>query len=171
MYGDKPYGLSDIKLTNSAGTVQADLPVAQTLTFKPRIKSGELEGDDGIAAIVARIQAGEWSFDSGGISLAAYAIITGKATSVSGTTPNESTTISLDAGDNLPYFKIYGKSLGDGADDIHVKLYKCKCTALEGGFGNGQFYITKCAGVAVKDGSNGVMDIVQHETATLLPTT
>jgi hypothetical protein len=169
-YGDKPYGLRDVKITNIAGTVQADLPVSQTLTFKPRIKSSELEGDDSLVAVVAFIQAGEWTLEAGGISLSALAIISGQPAVVSGTTPTEKTTLQLGAGDSLPYFKIYGKSLGDGADDIHVKLWKCKATALDGDLKNGQFYITKCSGIAVDDGVNGVMDIVQNETATSLPT-
>jgi hypothetical protein len=169
-YGTKPYGLRDVKVTNIAGTVQADLPVSQTLTFKPRITSAELKGDDSLAAVVAFVEAGEWTLEAGGISLSALAILTGQSTSVTGTTPNEKTTLQLGAGDSLPYFKIYGKSLGDGADDIHVKLWKCKATALDGDLKNGAFYITKCSGIAVDDGSNGVMDIVQNETATALPT-
>jgi hypothetical protein len=31
--------------------------------------------------------------------------------------------------------------------------------------------VTKCNGIAVDDGSNGIMDVVQHETAEALPAT
>jgi hypothetical protein len=168
-YGDKPFGLRDVKVTNIAGTVQADLPAAQTLTVRPRLTTGELIGDDALKAVVSMVQAAEWTLSAGGISLAALAIITGQATSVSGSTPTEKTTLNLGAGDSLPYFKIYGKSMGDGSDDVHVKFYKCKCTSLEGQFQNGQFWITQCSGVAMDDDSNGVIDIIQNETATALP--
>lgn len=171
-YGNKPFGLRDVKITNIAGTTQVDLPAAQELTITPRLLTGELKGDDSIRAVVAFIEAADWSLSAGGISLDALAIITGQAVSVSGTSPTEKTTLNLAAGDAMPYFKIYGKSMGDGSDDVHVKLYKCKVTGnIEGTFSNGQFYITKLSGVAIDDGSNGVMDIVQNETATTLPTT
>jgi len=169
-YGNKPFGLRDVKVTNIAGTVQADLPAAQTLQLTVRLTTGELKGDDSLAAVVSFVEAGEWNLAAGGIDLDALAIITGQAVSESGTTPTEKTTLNLAAGDQMPYFKIYGRSMGDGTDDIHVKLYKCKVTGnIEGSFQNGQFFITNLSGVAV-DGGAGVMDIVQNETATTLPT-
>ncbi len=171
-YGNKPFGLRDVKITNIAGTTQVDLPAAQELTVTPRLVGGELKGDDSLKAVVAFVEAAEWNLAAGGISLDALAVITGQAVSVSGSTPSEKTTLNLAAGDAMPYFKIYGKSMGDGADDVHVKLFKCKVTGnIEGAFAGGSFYITKLNGVAVDDGSNGVMDIIQNETATTLPTT
>jgi hypothetical protein len=170
-YGDKPFGLSDIKVTNSAGSQQADLAAAQTLSIKPRLMSAELRGDDRIKAVASIVEALEWQLGAGGISLSAYAIMTGQGTTVTGTSPTEKTTFNLAAGDSMPYFKIYGKSLGDNGDDVHVKLYKCKITSLSGSFADGQYWITDCSGIAVDDDSNGIIDVVQNETATTLPTT
>ena len=51
-FGDKPFGLRDVKITNIAGDTQVDLPASQTLTFKERIKSGELSGDDALVSVV-----------------------------------------------------------------------------------------------------------------------
>ena len=124
-YGDMPFGLRDIKLVSSTGT-QVDLPGAQTLKVTPRLTSGELTGDDSLIAVAAYVQAAEWEFEAGGITLAAYAVLTGKTVVVSGTTPNAYSTMNMAAGDRMPYIKIYGKALGVGIDDIHCKLYKAK---------------------------------------------
>lgn len=171
-FGNKPFGLRDVKVTNIGGTVQADLPAAQQLTGRLRLKGGELSGDDALQAVVSFVEAGEWELGAGGIDLDALAIITGQTVTDAGVAPNQTSTISFGAGDSMPYFKIYGKSMGDGSDDIHVKLWKCKCTGqIEGSFQDGQFYITKCSGIAIDDGTHGVMDVVQNETATTLPAT
>jgi hypothetical protein len=169
-YGNKLYGLNDIKITNLAGTVQADLPVSQQLTMRTRVKSGELSGDDRLVAVAAFIEAAEWQLNAGGIDLDALAIMVGNSVVVGGTSPNETSTLNLSGGDNLPYFKIYGKSLGEGDDDLHVKLYKCKITGnFEGTFQDGQFFVSNFSGIAVDDGVNGVVDVVQNETAAALP--
>lgn len=170
-FGNKLFGLRDIKVTNIGGSTQKDLPVAQKLKITPKMKSGELSGDDSIASVVSYVVSAEWELEAGGIDLDALAIITGKSVTLAGTTPNQTATWKLSAGDNMPYFKIYGKSIGDGLDDIHAKLAKCKCTELEGEFKEGEFYATSCKGIAVDDGTNGVMTVIQNETATTLPAT
>jgi len=170
-YGDKPFGLRDVKLTNIAGDTQVDLPASRTLSFSERIRSGEMTGDDSLVAVVAFAEAVEWSLESGGISLEAYALLTGRTALEAGTTPNQTMTLTGSAGDVFPYIKIYGKSLGEGDDDIHCKLFKAKVTSLEGSFGEGEFFVTSCSGIAVDDGSNGIYDFVQNETAADLPAT
>lgn len=170
-YGDKPFGLRDLKITNIGGTTQVDLPRAMTLTFKEMLTTGTLRGDDAIAAVVSISDGLEWELEAGGIDIDAYALMTGRTATEAGTTPNQTNTLTGSAGDVMPYFKIYGKSVGDGADDIHVKLWKCKLTSpIEGQFADGQFFVTKASGIAIDDGSNGIYDLVQNETATTLPT-
>ncbi len=168
-YGDKPFGLRDVKLTNIGGTSQVDLPASMKLSFSERISSSELRGDDVTKAVVAFADAVEWELEAGGISLEAYALMTGRTVTTAGVSPNETKTMPGSAGDAFPYFKIYGKSLGEGNDDIHCKLFKCKVTELEGEFGDGEFFVTKCSGIAVDDGTNGIFEFVQNETATALP--
>lgn len=167
----RAFGLRDIKITNIGGTTQVDLPNAMTLTVKERVVSGELHGDDAVQAIVSFSDAVEWELEAGGISLEAYAMMTGRSVALTGTTPNQVNTLTVNAGDTYPYFKIYGKSMGDGTDDIHVKINKAKLTAaIEGQFKDGEFYVTKCSGVAVDPGATSTLDIIQNETATTLPT-
>ena len=170
-YGDKPYGLRDVKLTNLAGTVQEDLPVARVLQFNERLKSGELEGDDALVSVVAFAQAIEWSLEAGGISLDAYGLLTGRTPVVAGASPAETTTLTGSAGDIMPYIKIYGKVISEDADtDLHVKIWKAKTMKVEGQFQNGEFFMTKCNGIGVDDGSNGIWDLVQNESSSDLPT-
>lgn len=166
--GVKIFGLREIKLV--VGATLVTLNAAQTMTFKERIKSGELSGNDKTLAVVAFSDALEWELEEGGISMAAYALITGRTAVLSGTGTAEVLTLNADAATAFPYFKIYGKSLGDTTDDVHVKVYKAKVTGgLEGQFADGEFFVSKCSGVAIDDGTNGIYDIVHNETAAALP--
>lgn len=171
-YGDMPMGLSDIKVTNIAGSTQADLPAAQTLKFTERVVSAELRGDGKTIAVVSEVDAVEWELEAGGIPIDAYALMTGRTVITSGTTPGRDSTLTGAGAERLPYFKLYGKSLGDGTDDVHVKLFKCKLTKpMEGEFKDGEFFVTACSGIAIDDGTNGIYDIVMNETAAALPAT
>ncbi len=165
----RAFGLRDIKLTPLPSGTQVDLPYAMTMTFKEVLTQGELRGDDATVAINAFTDKCEWELEAGAISLEAWALITGRSITLTGTTPNQINTYSGKAGDAYPYFKIYGKSLGDVADDVHVKILKAKCTGgIEGEFKDGQFWMTKCSGVAVDNGT-AIFQVVQNETATTLP--
>lgn len=169
--GDKPFGLNDLKVTNLAGDTQVDLPSARVFGFKPVFTTAELTGDDRIVSVASRMAKIEWELEAGGIDLDALAIITGWTVSSSGSTPNQQEELQFDGGDCNPYFKIYGKALGDiCTDDIHVLLWKAKLLDMDGRLEDGQFFITKCSGVAVDDGTHGCMEIIQHETAATLPT-
>lgn len=171
-YGDKPFGLRDVKITNLAGTTQVDLPVAMTLSITERLRTGELSGDDQLQAVVSFSEAVEWELEAGGISLEAYALLSGRTVTTSGSTPTEQTTLNVEGAETFPYIKIYGKSIGDESDDVHVLLYKAKVIGgFSGQFQDGQFFQNGLSGIAVDDGSNGIMDIVQHETAEDLPST
>lgn len=168
-YGDKPYGLRDVKITNLAGTTQVDLPAARRLNYSERLATGELTGDDVIKTVVSSLMAIDWELEAGGISLEAWALLTGRTATEAGSTPNRTLTMTASGGDVFPWIKIYGKSVGDGSDDIHVKFFKAKVTSIEGTFGEGEFFVTSCSGVAVDDGTNGISDVVQNETAASLP--
>ena len=169
-YGDKPFGIRDIKLTPISGGTQVDLPNERTLSFSERLVSGELRGAGKTVAVVSEVDAVEFSLEAGGISLEAYALMSGRTAVESGTTPNKTNTLNGDGAERYPYFKVYGKSLGDGDDDIHVKLYKCKLTGgIEGSLADGEFWVTACSGICIDNGTNGIWDIVQHETAANLP--
>jgi len=165
-----PFGLREVKIVPATGSA-VSLAAAQTLSFTERIQTAELRGNDKIVSVNSQSEAVEWSLESGGISLAAYAALTGRTAVDAGTTPNRTTTLGGNGGDNFPYVKLYGKALGEGLDDVHCKLYKAKVTSIQGSFQNGGFFVQQCSGIAVDDGTNGVFDFVVNETATALPTT
>lgn len=171
-FGDKPYGVRDIKLTNLAGTTQVDLPNVTNLKFSETLNSGQMRGDDSIKAIAAFTDAVEWEFEAGGMPLEAIALMTGRIIVASGTTPNQLVQMNANAGDTYPYFKIYGLSRGDtGIDDCHVKIYMCKLTgAIEGEFKDKAFYVTKCKGIGIDPGGGNMYEVVQHETSIVLAT-
>lgn len=171
-YGEKPFGIRDIKLTDITGTTQVDLPNERVMSFSERLVSGELRGEGKTVAAVSEVDAVEFDLEAGGISLEAYALMSGRTVTIAGTSPDETTTLTGSGAERYPYFKVYGKSLGDGDDDIHVKLYKCKLTGgIQGRLQDGEFWVTQCSGIGIDDGTNGIWDIVQNETATDLPST
>jgi hypothetical protein len=167
-----PFGLREIKIKSHGTTpVTAVLPAAQTLKFVEKVVSNELKGNDRVVTTVGFVEAVEWELGAGGISMDAYAIMTGRTIVTAGTTPAQTATMSIKAGDTFPYFTIYGKSMGDVGDDVHVKLGMCKLTGgLDGEFKGGDFYVAKLKGVAVDDGTGLISDVVRNETAVALPT-
>jgi hypothetical protein len=164
------YGLNDIKITSIDGLTQVDLPESVTLSFKERVKSAEAMGDDRIGGVVAVLEAVDWELEYSSLPLEALAVIYGTTTGTTGTTPNQVKTLARSGATRLPYFKIYGKSLGEGDDDVHCLLFKCKVTGgQEVDLKYGEIAKPKIKGIGIDDGSNGVYKWVQNETADTLP--
>jgi hypothetical protein len=168
-YGDKPFGLHEIKIKVGATVVALDN--ALTMKFKERVMSKEFPGDDKLKGVHTISEGAEFDLENGGIPLAAYALITGRTVTTDGTTPNEVSTMVASGATPYPYFELFGKVLGEGNDDLHIHYFKAKLTdAMEGDFKYGEFFVTKMKGLAVDDGVNGVYELVQNETAAALNT-
>jgi len=167
----KPFGLREVRITNSAGSSQAILDASQTLSFAERVVTGELRGSDKLVSLVSFSDAVEWSLEEGGIPLNAYAIMTGRTLVSSGTSPGIQYTLSGKEQECFPYFKVYGQAIGEGCDeDIHCKMDKCKITGnIEGEFAQGEFYVTSCSGLAIADSGGVIFEFVSHETSEDLP--
>jgi len=162
--------LNDIKLQAITGGPTVDLPAAVRLTFKERIKAAEGPGDDMLSTVVAVRDAIEWELEVTGLPLEALAIMYGDTTSTTGTTPNQVKTLEHAGGVRLPYFKIFGKSLGENDDDIHCIIYKAKVTeGIDSAMQYGELFKPTIKGMAIDDGTNGIFDWVQNETADDLP--
>ena len=169
MYGDKPFGVREVKI--KVGNTVAALDNALTLNFKERVMSKEFPGDDKLKGVHTIAEGAEIGFENGGISLAAYALITGREVETDGASPDEVTTMVAAGATSYPYFEIFGKVVGEGNDDLHVHVFKAKLTeAMEGDFKYGEFFVTKMKALAVDDGANGVYEFVQNETAAELDT-
>ncbi len=165
----KAFGLRQVKLTDTSGNIPITLPASMTLRFVENIKSEQFVAGDVLVAAKTFTESASWELEHGAISLAAWAFMTGRTASAAGTTPNQ--TLTLNASTEIyPYFRVYGKSAGDGSDDIHCLIYRCKLTRIEGSFRDKEFWITKCSGMAVKSAanSNRFYQFVQHETAAVL---
>lgn len=163
-YGDKPFGLREVVLKR--GSLVAALPVSQTLMFGDEVVTGRLSGDDRLAAITTFPTNGKWSLEAGGISLAAYKVMTGRDATETGSSPNRVTEMAAQARVQYPYFTIFGRSLGDGDDDLLVKIPYAKITvAPSGELKLDEYYITKCEGLAIDYDGNGFYILRQRETA------
>lgn len=165
---DKPFGMKQIIIENMAGTERVTLPAALELGFEEMLVTGEFYGNDDLQGLVSQPLGVKGTFKAGGYPLAAMSLMTGHDYQVAGSTPDQVATLQGDSV-SYPYFKIFGKSLGDEGDDVHIKIFKAKLTASpKGTFKRGEFFIleTEFTGVKV-DGK--AFDVVANETAADLP--
>src|SRR3990172_13355385 len=119
---DKPFGLNQIIIENLAGTERVTLPAALELGFEEIVISAEFPGNDALLGVVTQPQGVKGTFKQGGYPLNAISLMTGHDYDVAGSTPNQVATLQGDSA-TYPYFKIYGRSLGDEGDDVHVKIF------------------------------------------------
>lgn len=147
-----PYGLRRVMLTaytdqtcTALASPPVRLPIAQTLSFKESEDFNDLQGDDETAATHGSGPTVSWELDAGGISLEAWAIITG---GVVGTPDTMTKYLKKNINTQRPYFKIEGQSISDSGGDIHCEIFRAKMTDdMEGEFGYGEFVVSKCQGV------------------------
>lgn len=166
-----PYGLRDVRLTpyDAAGVAgtPVDLPVSQTFSFEETEEFQELRGDDRLVAVRGSGPVVNWSLTAGGITLAAYKVLTGGTLTSSGATPAEKNVFSKKGADSRPYFKVEGQAISDSGGDVHCVLTRCKVTGnLSGEFTDGEFFISECDGQALPDPTTDVVyEFTQNETA------
>ncbi|UJQ86716.1 major tail protein [Gordonia phage Jalebi] len=177
-----PYGIRDCKLTpysDSSGTVlgntSIDLPYMQTFSFSETEEFQELRGDDKVITTRGQGAQVEWSLESGGISLKAWAVFTGGTVTESGTTPNRKVTLRKLATANRPYFRIEGQAISDSGGDLHAIVYRCRCNdTIEGEFADGEFFVTSVSGLGLPllDSDFDLLyDFVQNETLQAISST
>jgi hypothetical protein len=169
-----PYGLRDVRLTpiDAAGTLgtPVDLPAARVFSFSEAEDFETLRGDDGVVAIRGKGATVSWNLESGGVSMAAWQVLSGGALTTTGTTPNQIRRYRKLGTDTKPYFKAEGQSFSDSGGDVHGVLYKARASdTLEGEFSDGTFFLTKAGGTGIPDLNNILYDFVQNETATTIP--
>ena len=165
-----PFGLRELKLVPIPSGTAVALPWARTLKFTEEPVTNELDADDTTVASVTFLKNVSWELEQGGIDLTAYAALTGRTVTQTGTTPNQVATMKGKGGDAYPYFKLYGRAITD-AGDIHMKFMRAKVNEMEGEFKNGEFFVRKCTGIAIADSNGDIFEIVRNETATALPGT
>lgn len=174
-----PYGLRDVKLTpytTDAGTTlgtAVDLPNSRTLSFSEAEEFTELRGDDKVVTTRGQGPSVEWELESGGISFEALKILAGGDIATTGTTPDQIKTFTKKVTDARPFFQIEGQVISDSGGDVHCVLPRCRVSGnIEGEFSDGEFFLTKCDGVALGSNITGAEDVlyefIQNETATAI---
>jgi len=170
-FGRTVRGLRDLKIVNLAGTLVEDMYGGQRLVFTPVINSAEQRGDDIVIARMAWVESGTAQLTAGALSNAAVAIMFGDSVAIAGSSPTATATFQIDAGQILPYFKVYGQAMGPQGDDVHILLPKCQLTGGgEISFADGEWWSPAFEVACIDDGVNGIWKQIQHETATALPT-
>lgn len=170
-----PYGLRDVKLyqmdTAEALSNGVDLPASQTFSFSEAEDFEELRGDDKVIAIRGKGPKVEWDLEAGGISLTAYAVLSGGLNTASGVTPNAKLVHLKKVSQVRPYFRVEGQAISDSGGDFHGKVFKCRVTdTIEGEMADGAFWITKCSGEAIGDANENLYELTANETAVAIPT-
>jgi hypothetical protein len=170
-----PFGLRDVKLTplDEEGTegTAVDLPNSRTFSFEETESYEELRGDDRVVATRGTGAAVSWELESGGISLEALVVLNGGAVVITGTGATEVKTYSKKVTDARPEFKVEGQAMSESGGDFHVVIHRCKAnSSVSGELSDGSFWLTSASGVgmAKRDGSDELYDLVQNVTATAI---
>lgn len=172
-----PFGLSDVKIypfLDADGTQLADegfdLPAAQTFSFADTEEFTPLRGDDVQLAEHGNGATVNWSLEAGGISLQAWAILTGGQIIEAGVAPNRTITLRKCSDDVRPYFQVRGLAMNDNAGDTVGVVYRGKCNGdISGQFGDGTFFVTSADGIGLPiPGTKLLYDFIQHESRTFL---
>lgn len=169
-----PFGIRDIKLTpytDALGTVlgntSVDLPYAQTLGFSEAEETTDLRGDDKLITIRGQGASVDLTLEAGGISLAAWKVLTGGSLVEEGTAPNRRIRLRKKGSSQRPWFKAEGQSISDSGGDLHAIIYRCRLNGdLSGDLADGEFFITNASGQGlplVDDTNDLLYDFVQNE--------
>lgn len=175
-----PYGIRDVKLTpysdiagTTLGDTSVDLPNMQTFSFSETEEFQELRGDDRLVTVHGQGAQVEWEIESGGISLRAWAILTGGTATESGVAPNRTLTLRKKASDVRLFFRVEGQAISDSGGDLHTVVYRCRANdTIEGEFADGEFFVTNASGVGLPldiDGFDLLYDFIQNETQKAIP--
>ena len=145
-----------------------DIPGIQTLELTPEMETKVLDGDDSILDIFSRVRLINFTWNAGKIPLDVLGILLGGSVSQSGTTPNQKAVYSLGS-EHPAWFRLEGQAVyaEDGLGDVHVVLYKCKCTGGAAFSLGNEFAVLKASGQAIRTASDGkLLEVVFNETAT-----
>lgn len=177
-----PYGVRDIKLTQytdavgtTLGSSSVDLPYIRTLNFTEAEEFQELRGDDKLITTRGKGSQVNWSLESGGLPLYAWAVITGGSVTETGLTPNRVSELKKKATTSRPFFRIDGKIISDSGGDVLVRIYRCRANGdIQANFAEGEFTTAQISGVGLPlldDTNDLIYSIFRRETATTLTLT
>jgi hypothetical protein len=171
-----PYGVRDIKLTQytdavgtTLSTTSVDLPYIRTLNFTEAEEFQELRGDDKLITTRGKGSQVNWSLESGGLPLTAWAVITGGSVVETGLAPVRSSELKKKSTTSRPYFRIDGKIISDSGGDILVRIYRCRANGdIQANFADGEFTTSQISGVGMPlldDANDLIYSIFRRETS------
>jgi len=166
-YGNKVYGLRELRVGIGANNLA--FPISQKLTAKPVIDSAKLEGDDRIQASITIITGYTLALTAGGVPQDVIALIMGTTVVQTGGAGSFVNTLTIDINHPLPYFSLYGRGIGDSADDMWYYFPKVKVTDLTGDFSGKTFMVSTCTMDALPDQNGVLMKLISHQAALALP--
>jgi hypothetical protein len=177
-----PYGVRDLKLTQYLdalgmvlGPTSVDLPYIQTLNFTEAEEFSELRGDDKLITTRGRGSMVNWDLESGGLPIAAWAVMTGGSVIERGLTPNREIELQKKATQTRPWFRIDGKIISDSGGDVLVRIYRCRANGdITANFTDGEFQTSSVTGVGypLLDDTNDLLySIFRRESTSALTLT
>ncbi len=169
--GGPQFGLDDAKIQTwaSAGTYSGtitDIMSVQMIGVTLQFSQAQLVGDDQITATAARAIGGTCQIRFGAISLAALAILTGKAASAISSVSQ----LGVKGSDRMPYFGIIGKAKaeeGGGATWVYCPKAKIMSDFTIAMLEYGAFAIPEVTVQLVSDASYGVYNTITYPVDTL----
>lgn len=166
------YTITDLKVIaysgGTLGSTLVDVPGIRSLQVTVPNEAVELRGDNAVLSVVDQGNTLEWQAEKGGMNLEVLEIIFGGTATDTGATPNEIRTYKLNATDPRPYFGFVGVTPSDDAfSDLHVFVPKAKATGnLELTAQDQEFMVPTFSGRGVQHATHGLLQLIQHETAT-----
>lgn len=166
------YTITDLKVIaytgGALGSELVDMPGIRSCQITLGNDAVELRGDNRVLSIVDTGNTLEFQFEAGGMDLEALAIVLGGTSADSGTTPDAIRTLQIDGDDARPYFGFVGVAPSDdGSQDLHIFVPRAKATgSFEITAQDQEFLVPSISGRGVHHADHGLVQLIQHETAT-----
>lgn len=150
------------------GTV-VNMDTDQMLSIEPQADNDTLRDSGAITRALSVTTSANFTLGMGAMDTEAIAVMTGSASTSSGTTPNRVATMKhLAGGSGLPYFGLIGVAPTDDGGVVVVGLKACKLNAIPAMEWDGKenkFHVAETEGVAIADTNNLFMVVKRYETA------
>lgn len=166
------YTITDLKVIaytgGALGSTLTDLPGIQSCQITLANDAVELRGDNKVMSVVDQGNTLEWQFEAGGMDLETLEIILGGKATDTGSAPNEVRTLKIGGDDPRPYFGFVGVAPSDdAAGDLHIFVPKAKAAGnFEVTAQDQEFAVPTISGRGVQHVTHGLIQLIQHETAT-----
>lgn len=161
------YGVRDAKLTQYADALgmiltdtSVDMPYMQHLNFTEAEEFQELRGDDRLITTRGKGSQVNGDIQAGGLSIPAWAVITGGSIIERGLTPNREIELRKRSTQSRPFWRCDGKIISDSGGDILVRIYRCRANGdIQANFADGEFQVSQIAfvGMPLIDDTNDLL--------------